>query len=239
MLISVNYAFGSFAASVNYAFGSFAASFAIITKFFLFARKEYNKKRIIKNNNMYLIVGLGNPGEKYKNTRHNIGFRILDEFRKENNFPSFTLSKKLNSLISEKELEGKKVLLAKPQTFMNNSGQAVKTLLIFYKIKRATLIVIHDDIDILLGKIKIIKNRGSAGHKGVESIIEELKTKNFTRMRVGIQPKEGKPKNPEKFVLQNFTNKEKKVIKEAFKKTSRALKIILLQSLEKAMAEFN
>ena len=129
--------------------------------------------------------------------------------------------------------------MAKPQTFMNNSGKVVKALLIFYKIKGATLIVVHDDIDIPLGKIKIIKNRGSAGHKGVESIIKELKTKNFIRVRAGIQPKEGKPKNAEKFVLRKFTREEEKILKQALKKTSQALTIILLQSLEKAMAEFN
>ena len=192
---------------------------------------------------MFLIVGLGNPGEKYKNTRHNIGFRVSDYLKEENNFPDFKLSKKFNSLISKGELRGKvkdkKIILVKPQTFMNNSGEAIKTLVNFYKITGPNLIVIHDDIDLHLGKIRISKNRGSAGHKGVESIIKELRTKNFIRVRIGIQPKEGKPKNSEKFVLQNFTNKEEKVLKETLKKTSQALKIILLQSLEKAMIEFN
>jgi len=193
---------------------------------------------------MILVAGLGNPGKKYRNTRHNIGFRILDEFQKENNFPTFKLVRKFNSLISKREFSGKKILLAKPQTFMNNSGKTLK-LLIRNKKAMAELIrienlwVVHDDIDLPLGKIRISKARGSAGHKGVESIIKELGTKNFVRIRIGIQPKSGKPRNPEKFVLQNFTKKEEEILKEVIKKTSQALKTALREGLEKAMTEFN
>ena len=193
---------------------------------------------------MILVAGLGNPGKKYRNTRHNIGFRILDEFQKENNFPTFKLVRKFNSLISKREFSGKEILLAKPQTFMNNSGKTLK-LLIRNKKAMAELIrienlwVVHDDIDLPLGKIRISKARGSAGHKGVESIIKELGTKNFVRIRIGIQPKSGKPRNPEKFVLQNFTKKEEEILKEVIKKTSQALKTALREGLEKAMTEFN
>lgn len=143
---------------------------------------------------MLLIVGLGNPGPKYKYTRHNIGARIVGEL------------KPLN-------LEG--VVLAEPTTFMNDSGRAVKLLTKRYPLDANSLIVIHDDIDLPLGKIRISKNRGSAGHKGVQSIIDELKTKDFNRIRIGICPKEGKPKNIENFVLQNFTKEEEKIIKKA------------------------
>ncbi|RLC39398.1 MAG: aminoacyl-tRNA hydrolase [Candidatus Nealsonbacteria bacterium] len=188
---------------------------------------------------MILVAGLGNPGKKYRNTRHNIGFRILDEFLKESNFPKFKLSKKIYSLISEGEIAKRKVLLVKPQTFMNNSGKAIKALTTYYKLPTTNLIVVHDDIDLPLGKIKIVKNRGSAGHKGVESIIKELGAKNFVRIRIGIQPKSGKPRNPEKFVLQNFTKKEEKILKEVIKKTSQALKTALREGLEKVMTEFN
>ena len=189
---------------------------------------------------MLLIVGLGNPGKKYKNTRHNVGFLAIDEFRKSNDFPGFKLSKEFNALISEDVFNNeKKIILAKPQTFMNESGQAVKALTINYKLKTKNLIVIHDDIDLPLGKIRISKARGSAGHKGVESIIKKLSTKNFIRIRAGIQPKEGKPENTEKFVLQEFNRKEKKILKELIKKTSQALKTILVKGLDKAMAEFN
>ena len=180
---------------------------------------------------MILIIGLGNPGKKYKNTRHNVGFQVVDEFAKENNFPKFRLSKKFNSLVSEGILNDEKIILAKPQTFMNQSGKAVRTLTNFYKITRpgrvvnlitrpgrvvrvADLVVVHDDIDLPLGKIRISKNRGAAGHKGVESIIKEIGTKNFTRFRIGILPKIGKPKNIEKYVLQKFGKEEEKIIKE-------------------------
>ena len=162
---------------------------------------------------MIIIVGLGNPGEKYKNTRHNVGFQVVDEFTKENNFPEFKLSKKSHSLISEKE----NIVLAKPQTFMNESGKTVKALL--KNTTRTVLVVIHDDIDLPLGKIRISKNRGSAGHKGVESIIKEIGTKDFTRFRIGVSSKTGKPKNVEKYVLQKFDKEEEKIIKQVIRQT--------------------
>jgi len=145
---------------------------------------------------MILIVGLGNPGKKYEKTRHNVGFRVVDELAKQ---------------------KTREFIIAKPQTFMNNSGKAIKALLNFYKTEPENLWVIHDDIDLPLGKFKISKARGSAGHKGVESIIKELKTKDFWRIRIGICPKTGKPKQVEKLVLQNFTKEEEKTLKEVIK----------------------
>ena len=188
---------------------------------------------------MILIVGLGNPGIKYKRTRHNIGFRVLDEFQRENNFPDFKFFKKFNALISEGNIGRKKVILAKPQTFMNNSGQAVKNLTIHYSLPFINLIVVHDDIDLPLGKIRISKSRGSAGHKGIESIIKELRSKNFVRIRIGIRNQELRIKNIEKFVLQKFTEEEEKIIKKIIKESCSALKIILSEGLEKAMNKFN
>jgi len=188
---------------------------------------------------MILIVGLGNPGIKYKRTRHNIGFRVLDEFQRENNFPDFKFFKKFNALIFEGNIGRKKVILAKPQTFMNNSGQAVKNLTIHYSLPFINLIVVHDDIDLPLGKIRISKSRGSAGHKGIESIIKELRSKNFVRIRIGIRNQELRIKNIEKFVLQKFTEEEEKIIKKIIKESCSALKIILSEGLEKAMNKFN
>ena len=197
---------------------------------------------------MILIVGLGNPGIKYKRTRHNIGFRVLDEFQRENNFPDFKFFKKFNALIFEGNIGRKKVILAKPQTFMNNSGQAVKNLTIHYSLPFINLIVVHDDIDLPLGKIRISKSRGSAGHKGIESIIKELRSKNFVRIRIGIKPKE-KPADSfvvrrarqntkflAGFVLKNFTEEEEKIIKKIIKESCSALKIILSKGLEKAQS---
>ncbi len=109
---------------------------------------------------MTLIIGLGNPGEKYKNTRHNIGFLVVDEFREKNNFPEFRLSKKFIALISEGVFNNEKMVIVKPQTFMNESGKAVKSII--KNIGRPGLpIIIHDDIDLPLGKIRIVKNRGA------------------------------------------------------------------------------
>ena len=206
---------------------------------------------------MHLIIGLGNPGRKYQETRHNIGFQVVDEFLKENNFPRFKFAKKFNAEISEGILGGEKILLAKPQTFMNLSGKSVKPLIDFYKITPPGRVVIHDDIDILLGEIRIAKNRGAAGHKGIESIIKESKNKNFIRFRIGICPKTGKPKNIEKFVLQKpreakpseagdetksqrpFNKDEEKIVREVIKKSAEAIEILLREGLEKAMNKFN
>ena len=157
---------------------------------------------------MYLIIGLGNPGEKYANTRHNAGFMALDAFAQTYEFPEFKLDKKSNSLLSKGTFEEENLLLTKPQTMMNNSGETVKSLYTKYKIQDTRYaVVIHDDIDLPIGKIKISVGSGSAGHKGVESIIQHLKTNDFIRIRIGIQPERGKPQEVEKFVLKTFTKK--------------------------------
>ena len=167
---------------------------------------------------MLLIVGLGNPGKKYENTRHNIGSRVVTEL---------------------KVLNLKNVISVKPTIFMNESGKAVKNLLRTHHLKPVNLIVAHDDIDLPIEKIRIVKNRGAAGHKGVESIIKELKTKDFIRLRIGIQSKTGKPKNPEKFVLEKFNKKEEKIVEEVIKKTTEAIEMVLKEGLERTMSKFN
>ena len=167
---------------------------------------------------MILIVGLGNPGKKYQNTRHNVGFRVIDELK------SFDL---------------KKVRLAKPKTFMNLSGKAIKSLVRKYKLPTANLLVVHDDMDLPLGEIRIVKNRGSAGHKGVESIIRELKTNNFIRFRIGIKTRKSEIKNAEKFVLQKFNKEEEKIIKEVIEKTVKAIELSLKEGLEEAQNKYN
>jgi peptidyl-tRNA hydrolase, PTH1 family len=184
---------------------------------------------------MFLIVGLGNPGKKYQNTWHNIGFEVIDFFQKENNFPEFKFNKNFNSLISKK----KEIILVKPETFMNLSGKALSKIAWFYKINSQNIVVVHDDIDLILGKIKINKNRGPAGHKGIESIIKQLKTKNLIRFRFGIQPIKNKPKNTEKFVLEKFNKKDKEIIEKTIKKTTQALDFFLKNNLEKTMNKFN
>lgn len=188
---------------------------------------------------MKVILGLGNPGDKYKNTRHNAGFLALDALQKEDNFPQFKLSKKFNAEVTEGILNGEKTILAKPRTFMNNSGKTAKYLLKFYDLHPQNLWVLHDDIDLPLGNLKIVKNRGSAGHKGVESVKNEIKSNDFARFRIGIQPKTGKPKNSEVFVLQNFSKSDQTALKGVIKKTVEATKLALKETLERAMNEFN
>ncbi|MFC1789530.1 aminoacyl-tRNA hydrolase [Patescibacteria group bacterium] len=188
---------------------------------------------------MIIVLGLGNPGEKYQNTRHNVGFQTLDVLQKENNFPDFKLSRKFNSDITKGVLSGEKVILIKPRSFMNNSGKPAKYLMKFYDLQTSNLWIIHDDIDLPIGKFKIVKNRGSAGHKGVESIKNELKNNEFIRFRIGIQPKIGKPKSSESFVLQSFDKSEKKSLKNVIKKTAEAVNFSLKENIEKAMNEFN
>ena len=151
---------------------------------------------------MYLIVGLGNPGEKYAKTRHNLGFMVVDEVARKIlplGKTRWVEDKKANALILKASPE---VFLVKPQTFMNASGMAVARLTRRYTLDAKSLWVIHDDVDLPLSKLKIRLGGAAAGHHGVESIIKELGTKNFVRFRIGIQPKTGKPKNIEKFVLQ-------------------------------------
>lgn len=170
---------------------------------------------------MILIVGLGNPGKKYKKTRHNVGFLALDFIAETDKWQE---SKNANCLYIHSQISGKNVELAKPLTFMNNSGKCVKYIVRKHNINPRDIMVTHDDIDLPLGTIRISKNISSAGHKGVQSIIDELKTKNFTRIRIGILPKTGKPQDVEKFVLQKFTKEEEKNIKKVIEK---AVKIII------------
>lgn len=189
---------------------------------------------------MILIVGLGNPGKEYKDTRHNIGKRVVSQWQKIIGFPDFKFQKKLNAFISRGFLGEKSVTLALPETFMNRSGHTVKSLTSSCKIKAANLWIVHDDIDLPLGKIKIAISRGSAGHKGIESIIKELKTKDFIRFRVGISPPEIKKiKGLESFVLQRFSKKEQKAIEESIEKTVDAIEIALKESLDRAMQKYN
>lgn len=152
---------------------------------------------------MHLIVGLGNPGKKYERTRHNVGFLAVDALRNDT-FSEWKLLKSLEAEASEGEIEGKKVILLKPQTFMNLSGRAVSAAMKKYRITYEHLIVIHDDLDIPFGEIKAQKNKSAAGHNGVQSVIDALGTKDFWRMRVGIgaRPKE---MASDVFVLQKFS----------------------------------
>jgi len=164
---------------------------------------------------MILLIGLGNPGKKYTLTRHNAGFLAVDKIKEFYKLDKWKFEKKFNAEIIKGEVDGKKTIIAKPQTFMNNSGESINALKSFYKIKTENIIVVHDDIDINLGKIKTQQGRGPAGHNGVKSIINCLGTNNFSRIRIGIKNEETLGQIPtEKYVLEKFTDKELGVLNE-------------------------
>lgn len=178
---------------------------------------------------MFVIVGLGNPGIKYENTRHNLGFRALDLLAGTNQWEN-----KYDSQFLKLE----DVILAKPQTFMNNSGQAVKQILKYYP--DATLVVVHDELDFPLGTMRIQKDASSAGHNGVQSIIDSLGTKDFVRIRLGIDNPENRGQMPsEDFVLKNFTQEEQPLVKEILDKTLAAIETIQTEGFEAAQSKFN
>jgi len=137
-----------------------------------------------------IIIGLGNPGKKYAGTRHNAGFEIIDQLKKAWGFSEFEFNKKFDAEISEGiyklQATSYKLLLVKPRTFVNLSGEAVRSILDFYKLTPDDIIIIHDDLDIALGKFKIATDSSSAGHNGVQNIIDKLSTQKFKRVRIGI-----------------------------------------------------
>lgn len=194
-----------------------------------------------------IIIGLGNPGRKFEGTRHNVGFMVLDKFIKENNFPNFNLQKKYDALISENIIGNDKIILAKPQTFMNESGKTAKELLKDNKSEETNLIIIHDDIDLTVGKIKIVKERGSAGHKGVESVINNIGNDGLIRFRIGIagpasaeaSADEAKKTKAMSVVLKKFSKAEQKIIDETINKTAQAINLFIKEGLEKTMGEYN
>jgi len=191
----------------------------------------------------FLIVGLGNPGEKYKKTRHNFGFEVLDYFLSEKNkiknadFPlEFHNEPKFEGLFSMLNLGDKKVFLIKPQTFMNLSGRSVGKALSYYKIKKSNLLLVHDDLDIEIGSLKFSRNSRSAGHHGVESVINELGSKDFNRLRLGIkniQLMTSRQIPSEKFVLERFSPEEEAQYQGMLEEAAEAIDHFINVGLEK------
>ena len=200
---------------------------------------------------MRLIVGLGNPGEKYEKTRHNLGFLTLDTIlekleRVEKTF--WDENKDLRSKIKDLRSNNHKVMLVKPTTFINDSGLAVSKVLSYYKITPEEMIVIHDDLDLPFGKIRVRFGGGAGGHHGVESIIEQIKTDKFLRIRLGIgDPRkvEGskfKAQNShhmEDYVLSPFQSKDRGKVKTMLKETIRIIEQIREHGIEKYMGKYN
>jgi len=161
---------------------------------------------------MKLIIALGNPGNKYKNTRHNLGKIILDSYLKEKYQQQLSLKKKLLANVFETGQGSQKIIFANPNQYMNNSGISVKKLFDFYKVDLNDLYIIHDDLDLQLGEYKVQSDRSSAGHNGIKSIIQELGSQNFNRLRLGIN--NDQQIASEDYVLQNFSSSELDIIKK-------------------------
>lgn len=194
----------------------------------------------------YVIAGLGNPGEKYEKTRHNVGRMVLEHFRDARGFSPWQGQRALRALTSEGVVDSADVLLVEPDNYMNNSGKSL-ALLMQNKKDPSMLIVVYDDIDLPLGGMRISYNRGSGGHNGVASIIKELGTKAFIRVRVGICPviPTGEMKKPagdalvHDFILSEFRNSEEGMIGEAVIRASEALDVLIRQGRVVAMEKYN
>jgi len=198
----------------------------------------------------HIIVGLGNPGEEYKTTRHNVGRIMVEKFRKKHDFPEWTEEKKKGFLISKGKIGKKMVTLILPELFMNKSGASIKSLITSKK-KAEQLIVVYDDIDLGFGDHKISFGRSSGGHRGIDSIIKNIKTKDFIRVRVGIAPttlsgKVRKPKNKNKgekkvlnFLMGNFGKKETITIPKTSRTINEILETIITEGRALAMNMFN
>lgn len=193
---------------------------------------------------MKLIVGLGNPGRTYAHNRHNIGFRCLNYLAKTQSIP--IKQRQCQSQVGIGRIAGIDLVLAKPQTFVNNSGKAVSSLVNRYHIPLTDLIIIHDDLDLPSGKIRLRRGGSSGGHKGVESIISAVKGQDFSRIRVGIgRPVQtgGQPATEEdiivRYVLSDFTPQEEKIIKPAIARVAEAVYCVLTEGIDIAMNRFN
>ncbi|MEJ5313029.1 MULTISPECIES: aminoacyl-tRNA hydrolase [Anaerolinea] len=184
----------------------------------------------------FLIVGLGNPGREYRENRHNAGFMFIDRLAKALLITPGRVQSK--ALIATGQYAGKRLILAKPQTYMNLSGQSVKGLAQFYKIPPEQILVAHDDLDLPLGTLRLRPGGGSAGQKGVSSIIQQLGTAQFCRLRIGIGRPPGQM-DPAAYVLQDFSEKEKEILDEVLDRAVKAALRYVEAGIQTAMNEFN
>lgn len=187
-------------------------------------------------NEPFLIVGLGNPGREYRDTRHNIGFMLLDRLAVKLN-PRFTRLQS-RALVANGLFAENKIILAKPQTFMNLSGQSVQGLVHFYKLPLTNLLVAHDDLDLPPGTIRIRPDGGSAGQKGMTSILEHFGTDEFPRLRLGIGRPPGQMQAPD-YVLQEFSSSELSIISETLNRAVEAALTFVTEGLDAAMNKYN
>jgi PTH1 family peptidyl-tRNA hydrolase len=183
-----------------------------------------------------LIAGLGNPGPKYAANRHNVGFRCVERL---GIALGLTLDKdQKQARVALGDFDGRRVVLAKPQTFMNESGRAVAALTRFYKVRLECLLVVYDDLDLPLGSVRLRPEGGSGGHKGMRSIIEHLGTQEFSRLRIGIGRPPGRM-DPAAYVLQDFSADEGPLLEETLERAIAAIETWLRQGAEVAMDQYN
>ncbi len=183
-----------------------------------------------------LVAGLGNPGREYSGNRHNVGFMVVDRLRDDLGARLGRMQSK--ALTGSTTYNGVKVVLAKPQTYMNLSGQAVAALLRFYKIPRERLVVIHDDLDLPFGTLRLRPGGGPGGQKGVGSIIQQLGTQDFARLRIGIGRPPGRM-DPSDYVLHDFSKDEQEFLPVILKQAAEAVQAWITEGLDKAMNQFN
>ena len=185
----------------------------------------------------FLIVGLGNPGKKYETTRHNAGFMCIDKLSQEENIDIKKV--KFHALIGECYIAGHKVIVMKPQTMMNNSGQAIKECAQFYKIPNENIIVIYDDISLEPGKLRIRRKGSAGGHNGIKSIITHLGSESFPRVKIGVGAKPHPDYDLVDWVLGSFPKNDLKLIDESCENAYNAIKIIMNGDIDDAMSKFN
>jgi PTH1 family peptidyl-tRNA hydrolase len=184
----------------------------------------------------YLIAGLGNPGPRYAGNRHNVGFRCLELLAVAHDLAFDKRQKR--SRVALGTVQGRRVLLAQPQTFMNESGSAVVPLARFYRVPPERLLVVYDDLDLPLGTLRLRPAGGSGGHKGMRSIIERLGDQDFSRLRVGIGRPPGRM-DPTAYVLQDFSAEEKPLVEEALERAVAAIETWLCDGIQAAMSRYN
>lgn len=184
---------------------------------------------------MKIIVGLGNPGPLYERSRHNVGFQVVDRFAAVHHILIST--KHFKSLLGKGQIDSREIVLIKPMTFMNRSGEAVQKALHFYEADCEDLIVIHDDLDLPLGKLRFKSRGGDGGHLGVRSIIESVGGNQFARLKIGIgRPPEGV--DPATYVLSSFFPDEEPLLRKVVDQATEALKVMLIEGMQTAMNRF-
>ena len=185
---------------------------------------------------MYIIAGLGNPGEKYDNTRHNAGFLTIDALA--DRYGIDVREKAHKALIGKGVIEGQKVILAKPQTYMNLSGESIRALVDYYKVTQEELVIIFDDISLEPGQLRIRKKGSAGGHNGIKSIIAHLGTQEFTRIKVGVGEKPPRMDLAD-YVLGRFAKEEQDTMKEAFETAAKAAVAIMTEGADAAMHQYH